>query len=84
MPAWYEFDGSIRPVPRPRPLAETIRGELLNALAYTEGRQDEAAALLGLSPRALGYQLVIHGIPTAYGAAKQPKRKRTLPNRRKQ
>ncbi|MGH7177889.1 MAG: hypothetical protein ACREJC_10945 [Tepidisphaeraceae bacterium] len=49
----------------PEPLAQTIRGALLNALAFTSGNQAEAGRLLGLSPRIMTYQMRLHDIPTA-------------------
>ena len=63
MAAVYERDGSWLPLPKPIPLRLAIRGALLNALAYTDGRQTEAAAALALTPRQFCYQLKIHGIP---------------------
>lgn len=66
MAAWYEdLDGQIREVPRPIPLRTVVRNALLNALAYTEGNQQQAAAWLGISPRVLCYQLHHRGIPSA-------------------
>jgi DNA-binding NtrC family response regulator len=38
---------------RPRPLAEVERDEILKALAFTRGHQGKAAALLGISRKAL-------------------------------
>lgn len=59
----YERDGEWYPVPTPTPLRETIRAALLNALAYTSGDQQWAARLLGMTPRALGYQMQMCSIP---------------------
>lgn len=50
---------------RPRFLELEIRGILLNALAFTNGCQKEAAQLLGLSSRMMGYNMEKYGIPTA-------------------
>lgn len=68
---WYEnADGKICEVPKPMALSTVIRGALLNALAYTDGHQEKAARLLGISSRSFCYQLLRHGIPTArtYGS----------------
>ena len=65
MAAVYERDGEWLPVPRPIPLRRVVRGALLNALAYTDGHQGEAAALLELSPRAMSYALRVYAIPGA-------------------
>jgi len=51
----------------PEPLQDVIRNALLNALAFTDGNQKQAAKLLGLSERVLCYQLQLHGIPGAFG-----------------
>jgi len=73
MAAVYERDGSWLPVPKPIPLRLAIRGALLNALAYYDGRQTEAAAALALTPRQMCYQLKIHGIPgQTTGTGKRP------------
>jgi hypothetical protein len=55
------------PVPRPTPLAASIRAALLNALAFTDGDQKAAGACLGLSPRVMCYQMQTYDIPTARG-----------------
>lgn len=47
----------------PRPLAEVEAGEIRRALAYTRGRQGEAARLLGISRKALWAKRRRHGIP---------------------
>jgi DNA-binding NtrC family response regulator len=47
----------------PRSLAETERAEILRALAYTRGHQGRAAALLGVSRKALWEKRRRHGIP---------------------
>lgn len=47
----------------PVPLDTVVRGALLNALAYTNGNQREAAKLLEMEPRTLHYQLGVYGIP---------------------
>ena len=81
MAAVYERDGEWWAVPRPVPLARVVRGALLNALAYTDGHQGHAAALLEITPRQLGYQLRGHGIPTD-AATRAPKRLRLVRRRR--
>jgi len=48
---------------RPRPLAELEREELQKALAYTRGHQGKAAALLGISRKALWEKRRRFGIP---------------------
>lgn len=60
----YEQDGEWLPVPVPTPLRETIRKALLNALAYTDGNQQWAARLLGMTARSFNYHLARFGIPT--------------------
>src|SRR4051812_30122849 len=62
MAAVYERDGVWIPVPKPAALRLVIRGALLNALAYTDGHQGEAGALLGLSARAMSYAVNTYGI----------------------
>jgi len=61
----YERDGVWHAVPKPTPLRLVVRGALLNALAYTNGHQGEAAAWLGLSERAMNYALKTYAIPGA-------------------
>ncbi len=51
-------------VPKPLPLARVIRNALLNALAYTDGHQESAARLLGISEHQFRYALRKHDIPT--------------------
>ena len=51
------------PVPKPIPLRTVIRSALLNALAYTDGNQAQAAKWLEISPRVLCYQLVTYDVP---------------------
>jgi hypothetical protein len=63
MAAVYECGGEWLPVPKPVPLRLVVRGALLNALAYTDGNQHEAATWLGLSERQLCYALKQHGSP---------------------
>ena len=48
---------------RPRPLAEVEREEIVKALAYTRGHQGKAAALLGISRKALWEKRKRFGIP---------------------
>jgi transcriptional regulator with GAF, ATPase, and Fis domain len=64
MAAVFERDGEWHPVPRPVRLERVVRGAILNALAFTNGHQGEAAALLGLSPRQMSYQVRQYRIPT--------------------
>lgn len=59
----YERGGQWWAVPKPVPLTTVVRGALLNALAYTNGHQGEAAQLLGLSARQMSYQLRLHHVP---------------------
>ncbi len=60
-------------VPRPIPLAQVIRGALLNALAFTDGRQDKAARLLGITARVMTQMMGRHGIPRPQaGPVKKP------------
>ncbi len=68
----YERDGVWYDVPTPEPLRTVVRSALLNALAYTNGRHDRAAALLGLSRFSLSYQMRLHGIPPSW--IRTPKR----------
>jgi DNA-binding NtrC family response regulator len=63
-------EGPLAPQPppslagaRPRPLAEVEREEILKALAYTRGRQGKAAALLGISRKALWEKRKRLGLP---------------------
>ncbi len=49
--------------PRPRPLIEVERLEILRALAYTRGHQGRAAELLGISRKALWQKRKRLGIP---------------------
>lgn len=49
---------------RPEPLFDSIRGVLLNALAYTAGNQAEAAKLLKISPRVMVYSMARYDIPS--------------------
>jgi regulatory Fis family protein len=49
---------------KPGPLWTEIRGILLNALAYSEGSQREAAKLLGITPRVFNYMMCTYDIPT--------------------
>jgi DNA-binding NtrC family response regulator len=62
--------GPLEPAPppalagaRPRPLAEAEREEIAKALAYTRGHQGKAAALLGISRKALWEKRKRYGIP---------------------
>lgn len=65
MAAVYERGGEWHAVPKPVPLSQVVRSALLNALAYTNGEQAQAAALLAMSARQMTYQLHVHHIPTA-------------------
>lgn len=76
--AYFEGpDGHWQPVPKPEPLRTLIRGALLNALAYTDGRQKQAAEILGVSPRAIVDIMRSYGVPTAKG---QPPKSRQRPS----
>src|SRR6185369_11827369 len=48
---------------RPRPLVEVEREEIVKALAHTRGHQGKAAALLGISRKALWEKRKRFGIP---------------------
>ncbi len=48
---------------KPRPLAEVEKIEILKALAYTGGHQEEAARLLGISRKTLWKKRKLYGIP---------------------
>jgi len=64
-----EGDGPLQPAPpaggekRPRSLQEVEAEEIRRALAYTRGRQAEAARLLGISRKALWAKRKRYGIP---------------------
>ncbi len=53
--------GSLAAVPRP--LLEVEKEQIRNALAYTRGHQGQAAALLGISRKALWEKRRRYGIP---------------------
>jgi len=72
MAAVYERGGVWLPVPKPAPLRQVIRSALLNALAYTDGNQHEAARWLGMTDRQLCYALKTYGIPGARPRAATP------------
>ncbi len=66
----HSDDDELRPEPpaavdgeRPRPLRELEEEALRRALAYTRGRQGEAARLLGISRKALWEKRKRFGIP---------------------
>lgn len=48
---------------KPIPYRVAVRGMLLNALAYTDGNQKQAAILLGISTRMINYMLERYSIP---------------------
>jgi Nif-specific regulatory protein len=52
--------------PRVSPLRDLEREQVIRALAQTNGIQAKAAALLGITPRQLGYRLRKHGIVRAF------------------
>lgn len=60
-------DREWRLVPLPELLKTTIRGVLLNALAYTGGDQQAAAKLLGITPRVMNYMMTTYHIPAERG-----------------
>lgn len=62
---YEDSEGNWLPVPRPTPFHATIRGMILNALAYTEGNQRHAAHLLQISARVLNYQMSVYQIPSS-------------------
>lgn len=47
------------------PLAKVVRRALLMALAETNGNQQEASRLLGITARKMATRMQQHGIPTA-------------------
>lgn len=63
MVAKYEVGGVWREVERPIPLREVMRACILNALAYTNGSQRQAALLLGINYATLSHRLDSLGIP---------------------
>jgi hypothetical protein len=50
-------------VEKPLPLHRVIHGAICSALAFTDGRQDTAAKLLGVTPRVMNYLMKSYGIP---------------------
>lgn len=76
MAAVYERDGAWLPVPRPVPLAQVIRGALLNALAYCDGNATEAARWLQVTPRVFAYALRRAGVTAARPASARRRRLR--------
>lgn len=63
MANYYEDEnGEWVPVKKPLTLKSTIRNVLLEALAFTGGRQDEAARILDITPRVMDYAMKKHGI----------------------
>lgn len=83
MAAVYERNGEWVAVPKPTPLRLVVRAALLNALAYTDGHQGQAADLLDLSIRQFGYALRSHGIPGHAIGRKQPTRRAGRPTGRR-
>jgi len=74
----YEVKGVWLPVPKPVPLYQVVRAALLNAMAYTDGHQRQAGALLGLTERQMTYQLRAYAVPAA-GLGRPRKRKTSVP-----
>lgn len=72
----YERDGQWWAVPKPVPLTRVIRSALLNALAFTNGHQGQAAQLLELTPRQMSYQLRINAIPSDHKKQSNRRRRR--------
>ena len=72
MPSLYEVQGVWLPVPKPVPLRWVIRAALLNALAYTDGNQRQAAAALEITERVCNYALAREGLLA--GRQKRPRR----------
>lgn len=64
MQFYRDEDGVWCPVPKPVPLSVLIRGAVLNALAYTDGHQTQAARLLGITQRQIGHAMKKYGIPS--------------------
>ncbi len=60
----FEHGGVWTYVPEPRPLAQAIRAELLNALAYTGGDVRAAAECLGITERQLRYAMQSNHVPS--------------------
>jgi transcriptional regulator with GAF, ATPase, and Fis domain len=58
-----EPNGRWLPVPTPETLHLVIRGALLNALAFTNGNQAQAARLLGLTKDVMARLMRGHQIP---------------------
>jgi DNA-binding NtrC family response regulator len=54
---------ALSPAIEPRPLVAVEREHIVSALAYTRGHQSRAAALLGISRKALWEKRRRHGIP---------------------
>lgn len=50
-------------IERPVFLELVIRNAILNALAWTNGNQAEAAGLLGISSRSINFKMRAYGIP---------------------
>jgi transcriptional regulator with GAF, ATPase, and Fis domain len=70
MPGLYEHPetGEWVEVPTPIPLKTVIRNAILNALAYTDGHQANAAKCLAISPRQMNYQVQLLQIHTGGNA----------------
>lgn len=85
----YERGGIWRDVPLPELLSLTIRGALLNALAFTDGNIITAAKWLGMSPgtmrRMMGLYDITQPQPRRVGrnkdAAKATRQKRDAARR---
>ena len=60
---YKDESGNWVPVPRPTSLYHVIRGSMLNALAFTDGNQKEAAGLLEISARQFSYMMIKYSIP---------------------
>jgi regulatory Fis family protein len=78
--AVYERGGEWLAVPRPIPLRRVVRSAILNALAYTDGHQAEAAAWLGLTVRQFSYSLKVYDVP---GKSQARRTRRTNTARRR-
>lgn len=64
MAEMYEDEnGDWKIVQKPPTLKNVIRKALHDSLAFSNGQQKKAAAVLGISPRVLNHQMKKYGIP---------------------
>lgn len=75
-------DDDDLPIVKPILLQTVIRNAILNALAYTDGRQDRAGALLGIGGSTVNWLMQRHHIPRPkdgrHGVAQPTPRDRAL------